>query len=104
MILPELHPHALDELEAAVRWHEQEQTGLGVDFYLEVRRRLAQAVLLPRSGAPVTGFDEKYDVRAYNLKRFRYRLVTTRVNESLVLLAVAHTSREPDYWKGRLNE
>ena len=51
-MLLELHPEALEELEAAVVWHNRERAGRGDLLYDEVRRRVAQATRFPKSGAP----------------------------------------------------
>jgi hypothetical protein len=48
-MLLELHPEALEELEAAVVWHNRERVGRGDLFYDEVRRRVAQATRFPKS-------------------------------------------------------
>jgi hypothetical protein len=101
-MLLELHPEALEELEAAVVWHNRERAGRGDLLYDEVRRRVAQATRLPRSGAPVVGFDARYDGRSYSLQRFRYRVITAVVIGAPLVVAVAHTRREPTYWRERL--
>ncbi len=70
-MLLELHPEALEEFDATVVWHDRERLGHGALLYEEVRKRIAQAARLPKSGAPVAGFDAKYDVRSYGVRRFR---------------------------------
>ena len=102
MILLELHPEAAEELEAAAAWHDRERSGYGELLYDEVRRRVAQATRFPRSGAPVRGFDARYDVRSYGLRRFPYRIVTAVVIGAPLVVAVAHVRREPGYWRARL--
>ncbi len=101
-MLLELHPEAMEELEAAVAWQNHERAGRGDRLYDEVRRRLAQATRFPRSGAPVAGFDARYNVRSYGLRRFPYRIVTAVVSGAPLVVAIAHTRREPAYWRDRL--
>ena len=101
-MLLELHPEALEELEAAVVWHNRERAGRGDLLYDEVRRRLTQATRFPKSGAPVVGCDARHDVRSYSLRRFPYRVITAVVGGRPLIIAVAHTSREPSYWRERL--
>lgn len=101
-MLLELHPEAVEELDAAVLWLEAERPGHGLLLYEEVRSRVKQAARLPRSGAPVTGVPERYDVRCYGLRRFRYRVLTATVGGTTIVVAIAHTSREPGYWRERL--
>ena len=101
-MLLEVHPEALEEFDVAVVWHDRERPGNGLLLYEEVRKRVAQAARLPKSGAPVLGFKPEYDVRSYGVRRFRYRVITAVVKGSLFVIAVAHTSREPRYWRARL--
>ncbi|MCA9708275.1 MAG: hypothetical protein KDK70_20660 [Myxococcales bacterium] len=101
MFLP-AHPEALFELNQAVAWHEHERPGYGALLFAEVERKVAQAARLPRSGAPLPGFEAHHDVRKYVVRRFRYLVITALVDERLRVIAVAHTSREPGYWRDRL--
>jgi cell division protein FtsL len=50
----------------------------------------------------VLGFDAQYDVRKLVVNRFRYVLITAIVESALMVIAVAHTSRAPGYWRDRL--
>lgn len=101
MRLP-FHPEALVELDQAVAWHERERAGYGSILFDEVIRKVEQAACLPKSGAPVLGFDARHDVRKLVVNRFRYVLITAIVEDELMVIAVAHTSRAPGYWRGRL--
>jgi plasmid stabilization system protein ParE len=99
-----LHPAALAELDEAVAWHEERRTGWGSVLFEELSLRIGQAARFPRSGAPVMGFESKYDVRQYVLSRFKYVVITAHVSGEQVVVAVAHTSRQPKYWRRRLTE
>jgi toxin ParE1/3/4 len=96
------HPAALDELDAAVDYHEAERAGYGALLFAEATERVGQAARLPRSGVRVEGFDAALDVRLFALRRFRYVVITARVRDERFVVAVAHTSREPSYWRERL--
>ena len=98
-----LLPAALDELEAAVLWHEAERPGHGALLVDEVRKRVAQAARLPKSGAPIAGLDPGHDVRAYPTSRFPYRVITAVVRGTPMVIAVAHARRAPEYWRDRLS-
>jgi len=41
-------------------------------------------------------------VRLFRLERFPYQLVHIVDDGELIVLAVAHLHREPDYWRDRL--
>lgn len=93
-MLLELHPRAVDELEARVRLLERERKGHGHLFYAEVPRRVAQAARFPGSGVPVPGFEARPDVRCFTLRRFPFRLVTARVRDDR-LASPSHTTDGP---------
>jgi plasmid stabilization system protein ParE len=95
-------PGAADELEAAVRWYSEVELRVAIRFAAEVRRRLAHAARLPRSAPPVRGFAPELDVRAFGLRGFPYVAVTALSRGERVVVAVAHTSREPGYWRDRV--
>lgn len=97
-----LHPAALDELEAATAWHEEERPGCGELLLSEVRAEITRAATMLNSGVSIEGFAATYNVRAFNLRRFRYRVIVALVAGSPLVVAVAHTSREPGYWRERL--
>lgn len=41
-------------------------------------------------------------VRSIPIRRFPFSIVYEIVNNEIVIFAVAHQSRRPQYWKGRL--
>jgi toxin ParE1/3/4 len=98
------HPEALAELRAAVDRLNEERPGHG-PLCANKRRakaRVAQARRFPRSGPAVSGMPEANDVRRFGLIRFHYQIVTAHIAGDLVVVAFAHESREPGYWKARL--
>ena len=97
-----LHPAALAELDDAVRYLEDQRRGFGVLLFDDIERRVAQAARWPRSGAPIAGFAEQHDVRQFVVKRFRYLVITAVVGEERLVVAIAHTSRRPGYWRSRI--
>lgn len=89
-----LSSEARGELNAGVSFYNSE---LGQDFALEVRRlcrRIAEA--------PAAGFEVRPDVRRRIVRRFPYSVLYTVENEEIVVLAIAHQSREPGYWIRRV--
>lgn len=96
------HPDAAAELEAAVSWYRNEEPRAAVRFSDEVRRRAYQAARFPLSGPQQRGFEARLDVRGFVLRGFPYWLVTARVRDERIVVAMAHTSREPGYWRTRV--
>ena len=101
-MLLDFHPDALDELDAAVRWYEQQRPGHGRLLHEQVRRRVGQAARYPQSGAPVLGCNPSHDVRCFGLHRFPFCVVTAEFKGQRLVVAVAHTCRRPGYWQDRL--
>jgi len=96
---------AQEELEAAAAWYEREREGYGTMFVDEVETKVEQAVRSPGSGPRVSiaGLDPAHDVRRFPLKRFRYQVITAIVAGQRAVVAIAHTSRRPGYWRDRLH-
>ncbi|MFO7893043.1 MAG: type II toxin-antitoxin system RelE/ParE family toxin [Longimicrobiales bacterium] len=85
----------LDALEAAA-FYESHADGLGAEFLDILEQALLSLVDTPRIGTP---YDS--DTRRLVLLRFPFALIYTVEAEVVVILAVAHQRRHPDYWRGR---
>lgn len=96
MTLP-FHPEAAEELEAATKWYASEDARASARFVAEVKRRLHQAFALPRSGPRVLDVPERFEARAFGLSGFPYVAVTATVRDTRLVVAIAHTSRDPGY-------
>jgi toxin ParE1/3/4 len=84
------------ELVESARWYEENSPGLGARFLDEVERTLAILGEHPEIGRSLGA-----DYRRVLTPRFPYALVYRFVEEEVVVVAVAHTSRRPGYWKDR---
>ncbi|MGB8224215.1 MAG: hypothetical protein WCF10_16615 [Polyangiales bacterium] len=93
---------AADEFEAAATWHERERTGHGEVFASAVRGTVDRAARFPQSGIRAHGFDRERDVRRFSVLRFPYSIVSAIVDGRRAVVAVAHASREPQYWHDRV--
>ncbi|MEM7157573.1 MAG: hypothetical protein AAF799_32335 [Myxococcota bacterium] len=90
------------ELEAAVAYLEREREGYGFVLLDEYEAKLRQIQRFPR-GAPLSrDVPERYEFRAFKLKRFRYSMIVGELDGVLTLVAFAHHSRAPGYWRERL--
>ncbi len=83
-------------------WYEHERTGLGralkSDFDAAARRLEAGL----EDGVPVRGRAAKTGARRIVLKRFPYDVVFLPDGDRAVILAYAHHSRKPGYWRERV--
>ncbi|MGE0707386.1 MAG: type II toxin-antitoxin system RelE/ParE family toxin [Planctomycetota bacterium] len=93
-----LTPEARVELTQAVDYYEQ-QASLGDDLLSCVEDCLLQIAEAPEAQSPAPGPGA---VRLGFVKRFPYRIVFVEDPAEIRVLAVAHKSRRPGYWRSRL--
>jgi toxin ParE1/3/4 len=94
----EFHHEASAEYDAAFDWYLERSPDAALEFDAEVGRALAQIVESPRRWAAGS-----FSTRRFLLWRFPYILIyRERPSGDIQILAVAHTSRKPGYWKERL--
>jgi plasmid stabilization system protein ParE len=89
-------PEAETELDDAIAHYEAQLAGLGTDFAAEVRAGLARIEEYPEAWQ---SFGKR--VRRYRLNRFPYGILYAVVDEEIVVVAVMHLHRKPDYWQTR---
>jgi len=92
----EFHADALAELQSAAEYYESCQSELGIRFLDVVVDTLERIARDPQAWPPA---DE--DVRRCITRVFPYGVYYTIEREFILILAVAHLSREPGYWKSR---
>jgi plasmid stabilization system protein ParE len=88
---------AEDELDQAVHWYAAQAPGLGNAFFIEVLSAADRVSRFPEAWHPLGG-----GIRRCRLARFPYGLIYTIDNGDILVLAVAHLHRRPDYWRDRL--
>lgn len=91
------HQDALAEYHAALVWYARQSRRAALGLERAVSHVLSTAASSPE-------FYPLYDDahREAILTRFPYSvLYRVRVDEDLMVVAVAHSSREPGYWHGR---
>lgn len=93
---------AAAEAAAAAEWYENERPGLGTEFSnaLEAALDLIEEDILPLS--PLPGESGNKGAKRLILRRFPFDIVVFDQARELLVVAVAHHSRKPGYWKGRL--
>jgi hypothetical protein len=92
----EFHPEAYSEFLYAIEYYEDCEPGLGEAFSLEVFSAIQKIGAYPFVW-PVL---EK-DVRRCLTNRFPYGVLYVIESNQIVILAIMHLHREPDYWKNR---
>ena len=89
-------PDARREFLDAMDWYDQENPSLGLEFFNEVDSTLKKIFTNPDTFSPFL-----FSTRRCLLHRFPYSIVYRDVGSVIWVIAVAHTSRRPDYWKDR---
>jgi plasmid stabilization system protein ParE len=90
------HPEAETEFLAAIDWYEERSPGLGADFAAEIHAALQRAIAMPDAWPRIDN-----DIRRVLAHRFPYGVLYASRNASIVVLAVMHLRRHPDYWRER---
>ena len=87
---------ARQELDAAVRYYELEYSGLGHRFREEVKKAALRIAEYPQAWST-----ERGEIRKCLLHKFPYKLLYSVEEDHILVIAVAHQHRKPDYWVGR---
>ncbi|WP_138437636.1 type II toxin-antitoxin system RelE/ParE family toxin [Marinobacter shengliensis] len=92
---------ASQEAIEAAAWYEYEQPGLGDEFFAAVDAAIdvIEENFLPLSPLPEEAGDT--GARRLILERFPYDIVAIELPDEIIVIAVAHHSREPGYWRQR---
>lgn len=87
---------AKSELDDAVAWYENREEGLGLQFYLAITVQLERIATSPEHFAYVRGL-----VRRAVLRRFPYSIYFLSEPRRVVVLAIFHAKRSPQYLEAR---
>ena len=91
-------PPASDEFTEAVRWYEGKRVGLGGEFYDAVLHTVGVVREYRDIGVAVGG---PHPYRQLLVDGFPYTLIYRERIDDLYIVAIAHASRRPGYWKQR---
>jgi plasmid stabilization system protein ParE len=98
---PRVLPDAEAEILSAALWYEDQRSGLGEEFYDQI---LATIETIGRNPERFPVYEASTDARERHralVKRFPYVVIYEIAAGSVLIVAVAHTSRQPDYWRLR---
>jgi hypothetical protein len=95
----------LDEADAeftdTAQWYENERKGLGeifiaevIDAFLDIERHPRRSGLCPNCG--------NRELRHRSLHHFPHSVVYEVFESECIIVAIAHPSRRPNYWRDRL--
>lgn len=90
------HQEALDELQDAHDWYEQQRIGLGVEFMDAIGEVVQRIQNNPES------FPKEYRERRKALPdRFPYLVIFELHGNVVLVVAIIHSSRHPRRWQKR---
>jgi toxin ParE1/3/4 len=94
----EFHEAAAADYDAAYDWYLKRSLEVALKFDAEVDRALAQIGQAPQRWAA-----GPHSTRRLLLRQFPFTLIyREQLSGDIQIMAVAHTSRKPEYWKERL--
>lgn len=85
------------ELDKAVEYYNSESPGLGDQFLLQVLSTLELIRQYPEGWHPFT-----HNTRRCQTQRFPYGIIYQILESEILIVAVAHLHREPEYWRNRI--
>lgn len=88
---------AMEELREAKSYYNHLQKGLGMQLQQE-----AQAAATTIAGNPLAWQVERGEIRRFVLNRFPYKLLYALEGEIILIVALMHQHRHPDYWVERI--
>lgn len=97
MKIVQWHEAAEDELLNEVGYLELQAPGLGRRFFAEVTRVQGLIAEFPEAAAEI-----RPGIRRRVLRRFRFSVLYSIEKQGVLILALAHHSRRPGYWVGRV--
>lgn len=83
-------------MAGAARFYEARVPGLGGDFLAEIEHCFERIAAMPESGPLVYG---KFRRRV--VLRFPYSVIYEILPDAILVVAIAHQSRRPGYWRQR---
>lgn len=93
-----LLPDARAEFDDAADWYGAKRVGLGIDFVAKVRDVFQRISINPKLHQIVYR-----DVRRAVVARFPYIVLYRAEGNEVIVIAVFHSSRNPNVWKLRVD-
>ncbi len=85
------------ELDAAVQYYYDQEEGLEELFLFEIENSFKLIYDFPSRYSRVEG-----NIRKFIIRKFPFTIIYEIRSDEIVILAVAHQKRKPDYWRERL--
>jgi toxin ParE1/3/4 len=93
----EYHQGAIADVKSAVTWYRNRSPKAAQDFIAELQRAADTIREAPERWPPA-----KNNTRRFLLWRFPFSILYSEEESVITIWAVAHGSRRPEFWTGRL--
>lgn len=97
-----LHPDADSEVSESLEYFRSLKPPKGRAFLDEYRKAVRAILAAPDRFSPDEDAPDGCDIRMYLFPRFQRRIVFQIGDREIILLALAHTKQQSDYWLARL--
>jgi toxin ParE1/3/4 len=94
--LVEYLPGARFDLTDSAAWYEEQEPGLGMRFHAAVQATEKKLQRNPSLGTP-----HRRKTRKWRVLRFPYNVVYREEFDRIIIVAIAHGSRQENYWDYR---
>ncbi|HOJ08634.1 MAG: type II toxin-antitoxin system RelE/ParE family toxin [Ignavibacteriota bacterium] len=91
------HPEAEQEFIQAIEFYEEKEKGLGREFAFEIYSSIERILSYPKAW-PIL----ENNIRRSLVRRFPYAVLYSLVDDELIIAAIMHLHREPEFWKKRI--
>lgn len=98
---PQVLPEAEAEILNAALWYEDQRICLGEEFYDQILRTIEAIGKFPLRFPLYEVGDNPRQLRRALVERFPYIVIFEIRIDLILIVAVAHTSRQSGYWKSR---
>ena len=85
------------ELKEAVRYYNAQRVRLGEEFRDEAWETVRRIKEFPQTWHPLGG-----TIRRCQMRRFPFGVIYEASELEIVIIAIAHLHREPEYWRTRM--
>jgi plasmid stabilization system protein ParE len=87
------------EFDDSVEFYNQEAPGLGIRFLEEILRAIELIVKYPEAWPQIS---ER--TRRCKINRFPFGIIYQKREDEILIVAIAHFHRKPDYWDARIEK
>ena len=86
------------EFIEAIKYYNLQTSGLGFEFETEILKSIDRICNYPESWSKIPA-----ETRKCRCNRFPYNIIYFQENNVIVIVAIMHSKRKPEYWEKRIH-